>query len=147
MVPHLLQIEMGVGYYHMHYNIASLVVGIGSFVEEYLKNPTMSNFALLSSAFMSALLVNATICPTGVRSKRGRGAEWQVTSRNTIEILWQKQNLKCSNPNDSTSYSATLASLVHSLHCVWVTTEATGSYKGRITQNRPIGWLARSSGN
>ena len=37
IVPHLLQIEMGVGYYHMYYNIASLVVRIGSFVEEYLK--------------------------------------------------------------------------------------------------------------
>lgn len=73
MVPHLLQIEMGVGYYHMYYNIASLVVGIDSFVEEYLKNPTMSNFVLLSSAFMSTLLVNATICAIGMRSKRGKG--------------------------------------------------------------------------
>lgn len=37
MVPHLLQIETRVGYYHMYYSIASLVVGKSSFVEEYVK--------------------------------------------------------------------------------------------------------------
>lgn len=37
MVPHLLQIETRVGYYHMYYSIASLVVGKSSFVKEYVK--------------------------------------------------------------------------------------------------------------
>lgn len=59
----------------MYYNIALLVVGIGSLVEEYLnKKAHDEQFCFTKHCFYeSALLVNATICPTGERSKRGRG--------------------------------------------------------------------------
>lgn len=89
---------MGIGYYHMYYNITSLVVGIGSIVEGYLKRCD-EQFCFIKLCLYEHPFSKRNHMPNW---KEIQGSERdRMTSdpkEHSIEMLWQKQKLQYGSP-------------------------------------------------